>query len=464
MLTQPRPSQPGCQPDPVPRRQRRQAARAWLKLGRPALEGSAPLTRGQRRRHLRELAAAEVDERQTLAKAGLLALGAQMALHWLQQAMEDEADALCGGPKGRHNPQRSGHRHGYEVGSVVVGGQRVAILRPRVRAAEGEQALSVYAIAQDERFLCEAVMMQTIAGVGQRRYGVTLGGVSGAVAVAAAVGSDSKSAVSRRFVAESQDWLSGWLARDLSGERYLALMVDGVQLGSHHVIAALGVTAGGQKQVLGLWQGGSESTEVCRALLEDLVGRGLEVAAGLLVVIDGGKGLACAVQTVLGDRVLVQRCVCHKARNLEGKLPQHRREAVHRILRQAWSETDAVAAERQLRALIGRLAAEGQVAAAHSLQEGLEQTLTCVRLGLHPDLRASLESTNLIESAFSRDEAVTHRVKRWRNGNQALRWTAVALALAEQGFSAIRGAEHLADLAVFLGRHASGVAQLRASA
>jgi putative transposase len=214
-----------------------------------------------------------------------------------------------------------------------------------------------------------------------------------------ATGSDSKSTVSRRFVAETQAWLEEWLSRPLDGERYLALVLDGLELGAHHVIAALGVTAAGDKRVLGLWEGATENAEVCRALLEDLVRRGLSVDRGLLVIIDGGQGLAAAVRTVLGDRVLLQRCTVHKTRNVLDKLPEHRRAALRRALRRAWSAQDVTVAERQLRSLICRLEEAGEVAAARSLAEGLEETLTCVRLGLHPELRASLESTNLIESA-----------------------------------------------------------------
>jgi len=229
-------------------------------------------------------------------------------------------------------------------------------------------------------------------------------------------------------------------------------------LGPHHVIAALGVTEAGEKRGLGLWEGATENAEVCRSLLEDLVRRGLSTERGLLVVMDGGKGLAAAVRAVLGDRVLVQRCTCHKDRNLMDKLPEHRRDAVHRALRRVWSAEDAKVAERRLSRLLQRLEREGEEAAARSLEEGKDEMLTCVRLGLHPDLRASLESTNLIESAFSRHEGVAHRVKRWRNGNQALRWAAASLALAEQGFHRLPGAEHLGALAAALERHARSVA------
>ena len=450
--------QPAVMQTPVqaPRRQRRQQARRWLKLGQPEGEKAAGLSRAERRRRLRALMATDAHARRTLVRGGLVAVGCTMALRWLKQ--EREADRLCGGPKGKHHPKRTGFRHAYELGSVPVGGQRVEILRPRVRTADrtSELSLGIYELAQDEGFLSEAVLAQTLAGVAQRRYRVRMQALT-PLGGEMTAGSDSKSAVTRRFVAETQAGLEEWLARPLSGERYLALVVDGLELGAHHVIAALGVTATGEKRVLGLWEGATENTEVCRALLEDLVRRGLSTERGLLVVIDGGKGRGAAVRAVLGNRALVQRCTCHKARNVLDKLPAHRRDAVHRALRRAWSAEDAMVAEGQLRGLIRRLEGSGEVTAAHSLAEGLEETLTCVRLGLHPDLRASLESTHLIESAFSRHEGVAHRVKRWRNGNQALRWAAASLALAEQGFHRLPGADHLETLAMALERRAQSV-------
>jgi putative transposase len=140
------------------------------------------------------------------------------------------------------------------------------------------------------------------------------------------------------------------------------------------------------------------------------------------------------------------------------KLPQHRRARVRTALQRAWSAPDADRAEKRLRRLMQRLEDSGATEAAASLREGLADTLTCLRLGLPPDLRKSLQSTNVIESAFSRHEGVSHRVKRWRNGDQALRWVAAGLALAERGFRRLRGAAHLTALAAALEAHVLSLA------
>lgn len=439
----------------VPRRERRQAARAWLKLGRPTALGEPELPRSERRRQVRAMWAEGIDERAVVVRQGLQALGIRMALQWLHKALEEEADALCGGPKGKHNPHRTGYRHGYELVWVPVGGQRVEIARPRVRTPDGkaEKPLSLYEQVQDGSFFSEAVLMETLAGVSQRRYGVVIETLT-PVPEGVNAGSTSKSAVSRRFVAETDQWLKEWLNRPLDRERYLVLFVDGQALGPHHVIAVVGVTERGEKQVLGIWEGATENAEVCRALLEDLVRRGLSAERGLLVVIDGSKALAAAVRAVWGDRVLVQRCVVHKTRNVLEKLPQKRHASVQRALYQAWSAPDARQGEAQLRRLVERLEAKGEEAAARSLAEGMEETLTCVRLNVPAELRKSLRSTNIIESVFSRHEGVAHRVKRWQNGNQALRWAAAALALAERGFHPLGTPEQWAQLAADLEDHA----------
>jgi putative transposase len=438
-----------------PRRQRRYRARTWLQLGSQASRGEAAgrPSRPERRRRIREAMRGAADERATVLRSGLEALGHEMALRWLHRELEAEADALCGGPKGKHNPERVGRRHGYELGTVPLGGARVEVARPRVRSCDGkhERPSELWPLVQDESFLCEAVLAQTLAGVAQRRYRVARAGAVQLPEVFAA-GTDSKSAVGRRFVEETRAWMREWLSRPLGEARYLVLFVDGLQLGAHHVIAAVGVTEYGVKHVLGLWEGSTENSDVCGALLEDLLRRGLSVDQGLLVVIDGGKGIGAAVREVLGDRAVVHRCHLHKERNLIDKLPQHRQETVRAALHRAWSAPDADRAEAQLHRLIRRLEAGGEIAAAQSLREGLAETLTCLRLGVHPDLRPALQSTNVIESAFSRHEGVAHRVKRWRNGDQALRWVAASLAIAERGFKRL-SAEHLAALATALAAH-----------
>jgi len=266
----------------------------------------------------------------------------------------------------------------------------------------------------------------------------------------------SKSAMNRGFVAGTQELLQDILNRPLDQERYLVLFVDGVQLGKTRVICALGITYAGEKRVLGLWEGDTENAEVCTALLEDIITRGFSASnKKLMVVIDGSKALYKAVRTVWGDDVFIQRCQAHKKRNVLDKLPEDKHEWVGRKLSQAWNKTDAVEAETDLLDLAVTLEESGYSEAGRSIREGLHDTLTCMRLDVPPVLRDSLETTNIIENAFSQLEIMDHRVKHWKNGNQALRWAAAALLTAEEkSFKPLKGHASLPQLAHILERQA----------
>jgi transposase-like protein len=236
-----------------------------------------------------------------------------------------------------------------------------------------------------------------------------------------------------------------------NGERYLVLMLDGVVIADHTVVVALGITAEGEKRILGLWEGATENAAVCRSLLEDLVARGLEVTPGILVVIDGCKALRAAVRNVLGQSAVVQRCQVHKKRNVLEHLPEKERNAVSRKLDRAWRETNYDKALKALQKLADELE-DRYPGAAASLREGLEETLTVTRLGLPELLVKALKSTNAIESAFNKVRAAARNVKRWPNGRQVLRLSAAGLMAAEEGFSRIKGYRQLPLLAAALER------------
>jgi putative transposase len=199
--------------------------------------------------------------------------------------------------------------------------------------------------------------------------------------------------------------------------------------------------------VLGVWPGDTENAEVCVALLDELEQRGLDVRRGVLVITDGGKGIIAAVRRKWGDVAILGRCAAHKRRNIMEKLPKGERAWVQRALERAWHEPDPEEAESDLRTLAAQLEERWPEAAA-SLREGLAETLTCQKLGLDADLLRALRTTNLIESVFSGVEAFTHRVCRWRDQGQALRWAKLALYEAERGFrSPVAGPAAMARLA-----------------
>jgi len=173
-------------------------------------------------------------------REGLLALAVGAGLQVMQSLMEADVTAVCG-PRGRHDPARSTVRHGREAGSVTLGGRRVPVTRPRVRAVEGAGELAVpsYELFSGTEVLGKMAMERMLAGLSTRRYGVGLEPVG--EQVAAASSSTSKSAVSRKFVAMTEHSLTELLAADLSTLDLVAFMVDGVHFAEHCCIVALGI-------------------------------------------------------------------------------------------------------------------------------------------------------------------------------------------------------------------------------
>src|SRR3954451_6606027 len=149
-------------------------------------------------------------------REGLLALAVGAGLQVMQGLMEADVTGLAG-PKGRHDPNRAAGRHGHERGSVTLGGRRVPVTRPRVRAADGPGELPVpaYELFTGTELLGELAMERMLAGLSTRRYRVGLEPVGAAVEATATA--TSKSAVSRRFVAATETALAELIAADLTG-------------------------------------------------------------------------------------------------------------------------------------------------------------------------------------------------------------------------------------------------------
>jgi putative transposase len=263
-------------------------------------------------------------------------------------------------------------------------------------------------------------------------------------AVTAVATSTSKSSVSRRFVQRTEVALAEMLRADLSGLDLVALMVDGVHFAESCCVVALGVGADGTKVPLGVVEGATENATVVTDLLVGLRERGLDVTRPTLVVIDGSKALASAVRAVF-DRPVVQRCQLHKVRNVESKLPKALAALVAKKMRAAYRDPDPLAAQAALEQLAKELERSHPGAAA-SLREGLVETLTVGRLGVPPTLARTLRSTNAIESMIEicRDHA--SNVKRWRDGQMALRWCAAGMGEAAKQFRRVNGHLHLPAL------------------
>jgi len=354
--------------------------------------------------------------------------------------MEAERTALCG-PTGVPAVERTAYRGGHTRSSVVLGGRRIAIARPRARAIEaGELALPSFTWASHADPLNAATMAAVAARVSTRRYPTTLDPLPACEEESAV----SRSAVSRRFVALSAERLRRWLTRRIE-VAVPVVMIDGIHFMERVVLVALGFDAQGRKHVLGIREGSTEKTQVVRALLADLIERGLDPDAPRLWVIDGGKALRRAITEIFGETALVQRCQEHKRRNVLAHLPEELHASVGRALRDAWNTRDAVLAQRQIERLASSLSKTHPGAAA-SLREGLAETLTLIHLGIDAALYRTFRTTNPIENLNGLIAHYTRNVKRWRNGEMVLRWVGVALHEAGRGFRAVRGYREMKQL------------------
>jgi putative transposase len=383
---------------------------------------------------------------------GLLALAVGAGLEVMAALMEADVTALAG-PKGRHDGARTAVRHGRERGSVTLGGRRVPVTRPRVRAADGSAELPVasYALFSSTELLGKLAMEKMLAGLSTRRYPVGLEPVGQRVAQTSSA--TGKSAVSRRFVAMTETALAELLAADLSGLDLVALMIDGVHFAESCCIVALGIGIDGIKHPLALVEGSTENATLVTEVLVDLRERGLDVTRPMLVGLDGSKALRKAVLDVL-DRPVIQRCQLHKIRNVKDHLPQRLRSSIGRKMTDAYHAASALEAEATLLALAKELDRTHPGAAA-SLREGLHDTLTVLRLEVSPTLARTLRSTNAIESMISvcRDRA--GNVKRWRDGQMALRWCAAGMVEAGKQFRRVNGHLKLPTLRAALERESA---------
>ena len=384
------------------------------------------------------------------AKEGLLALAVGTGLQVMAAMFEGDVARLCG-PGGKHNPERAGYRHGTEAGSVTLGGRRLAVTRPRVRAADGsgELHLPSYDLFSSTEVLGQLALEKMLAGLSSRRYVRGLEPAGRAVGDAAA--SVSKSAVSRRFVAATETALAGLMSKRLDDLDLVAFMVDGVHFGEHTCVVALGIGIDGTKHPLAVEEGSTENATLVTDLITGLRDRGLDVTKPVLAVLDGAKALSSAVKKVL-DKPVIQRCQQHKIANVRDKLPDKLRAVTEKRMRQAYHAESALKAEAELEALARELG-KTHPGAASSLREGMAETLTILRLGVPPTLARTLRSTNSIESMIEICREHSKNVKRWRDGTMALRWCAAGMVEAGHQFRRVNGHLHLPKLRAALEAH-----------
>lgn len=393
----------------------------------------------------------DCDELLELMQDSLESLALELGLLVASGLLEDEVTRLCG-PRYRRQPGRCHTRYGHQRGVATLAGQKVAIRRPRVRrtAGRGEVPLETYRRLQSPDAMPRAVLRRMVRGVSTRDY-------AGVVDLARDGFGVAKSSVSRDFVRASAADVQALAERRSEGQRFPVVMIDGVEYAGQTMIVALGIAEDGSKRILGLRQGATENAGVCVALLEELQARGVDTSRPTLLVLDGSKALHAAVTRVRGDGAVIQRCQVHKRRNLEAHLAEKHHAELDRHLTAAYQAEDYEKARASLETTAKWLSRLNPDAAA-SLREGLEETLTVIRLGLTGPLRRTLSSTNPIESALSVTQRVTARVTHWRDGDMRQRWCVAGLLRAESKFRRVKGHRAMGSFLKALERLVRGAA------
>ena len=366
----------------------------------------------------------------------------------------------CAGPKrqGRRTDDRALYWHGSQQGRVTLSARQLRVEKPRLRkktarkGERGEVAIPAYDAMQRDQRLADRMLAIMLNGVSTRRYAKVLPAMAEQVGI-------GKSEVSRETIEAGTRVLQDLAERDFSKVDVLIISLDGIQFGNHHVLAAVGVDDDGKKHVLGVRSGASENATVTTALLEDLVARGIRPARRRLFVVDGAKALRSAIDQVFGAGHEIQRCRNHKLRNVVGHLPNAQHDQARATLRAAW-KLEAKAGMRKLDQYASWLQRDWPDAAA-SVREGLDEIFTVNRLGLPASLRTCLTTTNIIDSTHSGIRQRTRRVTNWKNGEMALRWSAVAFVETEKNYRRVTGYEHLWMLKAHLDRDDDNVAEMQ---
>lgn len=411
----------------------------------------APTGRGPTRLKLLDvLVDAGLALRELVVQTGLQVFGA---------LLEEDRTALCG-RRSQPQPERGAYRHGHDEGTLVFGGRKVRIQKPRVRSVNGEELeLPTWQAMRNEDPLQQRVLEQILVGVSTRGYERSLEPVAGE---AEPVGV-SRSSVSRHFVAKTSQEVDRFLSRSLQGLDLPVIMIDGKGFADHMLITALGIDATGRKHVLGFAEGTTESEGVCRSLLRSLVERGLAVERARLFVIDGGKAIRKAIRTTFGHWALIHRCHEHKLRNVTEHLPEAKREWIRAAMRRAWEADTVEKARSKLKGLASQLRVQHPGAAA-SILEGMDETLTLIALGVRGSLLRTLRSTNPIENLQGTLQRISRNVKRWRSGTMIVRWGATALMEAEKKFRRVAGYKSMGLLIAALEATVSAVDNRKAVA
>ena len=378
---------------------------------------------------------AEYAELEVDAKVELIRSLVPLGLMHIEELLDEEVTALAGERDARKAPSVGGRRHGSNPGTVGLAGQRVPIRVPRIRhVTEREIPLRSYEALHGDRAVNDLLLRRVLYGISCRNY----------EAAAEAIGL-SGSTVSRAFIQASATKLRELQERDLSGEDVVALVLDGKTFAEATMVVALGITMTGDKRFLGVVETDTENEKVVTPFLRSLVERGLDVSQGLLVIVDGGKGLRAAVRKAFRHRALVHRCQWHTRENVVSYVAKREQPVWRQRLQRADNRPEYDEALAALQSLQHELEDRNQ-SAAGSLAEGLDETLTLHRLGVYGVLGRSLKTTNGLESINALIEERCAKVDHWQNSSQRQRWLATALLDIEPRLRKVMGYRHLPRL------------------
>jgi putative transposase len=362
----------------------------------------------------------------------------QAGLQLMDLLMQEEVRELVG-ERSQRQAERTANRWGSERGYCVVMGQKVPVERPRVRTTDDQEVrLGSYEMFHRGEPLTETVWEKLMLGLSTRKYGQAVREFTEAYGL-------EKSAVSEHFIEASRAKLKDMMERRLDNLRLCALLIDATPFAGQQLVVALGISQDGRKTILGIRQGATENATVVGELLGELMNRGLDFTVPRLYVLDGGKALTAAVKKYAGESAAIQRCQVHKRRNVLDHLTDEQKPAVAKELNAAYATEDYATAKQALN-MLHRELMELNPSAARSLGEGMEETLTVHRLHIPIQLRKTLASTNVIESAFSIVEQVCKNVKRWHGGDQRERWVGSGLLVAEKQFRRVTGHKQIPAL------------------
>jgi len=379
--------------------------------------------------------AKEMDSRVELIQA-LIPIGLDAVCDLLRQEVE-----MLAGEKYRRNRSLPGAvRWGRQRSSVYLADQKIGLRVPRVRDRLGNKEIPLKSLEslQIPRSTDEGLFLKILKGLSCRDYRECAEAMPRAFGLSA-------STVSRRYIRASAKKLKAFFSRRLEGYDFAVLILDGKRFGKDEMVLCVGITVDGKKVILGFVQTATENEKACSDFLRELVDRGLRYSDGILAIIDGSKGMRKAIENVLGDHAVIQRCQWHKRENVVAYLPKQDQEPMRRELQAAYEEQTYESAKGSLLKIRAELKTMN-LSAVKSLDEGFEETLALHRLGVFRELGTSLKTTNLIESINAGLGQKTDKIDYWKNSDQKQRWIASALLDMEPRLRKIKGHRHLPRL------------------